>query len=60
MGHICTLLIRVSASKFAGIYLVEVLTQHVLDLAAHGQDNKNQPVNDQDRPEDGQVENLAP
>jgi len=39
---------------------VDILTQHVLDLAAHGQNNKNQPVDDQNRPEDGQVENLAP
>jgi hypothetical protein len=39
---------------------MDALTQHVLDLAAHGQDNENQPVNDQNRPEDGQVENLAP
>jgi hypothetical protein len=49
-----------SALDFAGIRLVGVLTQHVLDLAAHGQDDKNQPVDDQNRPEDRQVENLAP
>lgn len=59
MEHICTLSF-LSASNFAEVGLVNVLTQHVLDLAAHGQDNKDQPVDDQNRPEDRQVENLAP
>lgn len=36
------------------------LTQHVLDLPPHGQEDKDQPVNNQDRPEDGQVEDFAP
>jgi hypothetical protein len=33
---------------------------HVLDLAAHRQAEQNQPVDDEDGPEDGQVENLKP
>ena len=33
---------------------------HTLDLPPHGQEDQDQPVNDKNGPEDGQVENLAP
>lgn len=33
---------------------------HSLDLPPHGQEHQNQPVKHQHRPEDRQVENLAP
>lgn len=33
---------------------------HTLDLPPHGQKHQNQPVHHQHRPEDGQVEDLAP
>ena len=32
----------------------------MLDLATHGEENKNKPVNNQYGPEDGQVEDLTP
>ena len=57
--HVSVLCLLVSSGVLiVGIF--HLLTQHVLDLAAHGQNNENQPVDDQDRPEDGKVENLAP
>lgn len=57
--HVSVLCLLVSSGvSIVGIF--HLLTQHVLDLAAHGQNNENQPVDDQDRPEDGKVENLAP
>jgi hypothetical protein len=33
---------------------------HTLNLPPHRQKHQNQPVNNQHRPEDGQVEDLAP
>lgn len=33
---------------------------HTLDLPPHGQEDQDQPVNDKNGPEDGQVEDLAP
>ena len=33
---------------------------HALDLPPHGQEHQDQPVHHQNRPEDGQVEDLAP
>jgi hypothetical protein len=33
---------------------------HTLNLLPHGQKHQDQPIHDQDGPEDGQVENLAP
>ena len=37
-----------------------VLTQHMLDLPPHGQNDQNEPVENKHWPEDGQVEDLAP
>lgn len=58
--HVSVLYFLFVSSEVFIIGRFHLLTQHVLDLAAHGQNNENQPVDDQDRPEDGKVENLAP
>ena len=38
----------------------EVLTQHMLDLPPHGQNNQNEPVENKHWPKDRQIEDLAP
>ena len=35
-------------------------TQHMLNLSPERQDDQDQPINDQDGPKDGQIENLTP
>jgi hypothetical protein len=65
MARICRMKVSKSIHQakpqFPGAFPKNIpVLNHTLDLPPHGQEDQDQPVNDKNGPEDGQVEDLAP